>query len=301
MSNEKTLKLALPNVDIDTYGKERIAQLTPRHKTPYVLRGLGLTEHMYPLIERLALKRPEWQFVASYGSCSEEELPDGTRVLDIAVRDVKVYEKRELLGTIEQGSYSYRTKSHTYMIGNHRTIAELERANAFKTSDIDKAVKLVGKHFGVRNDKELYQEACRTARENIIQQSKSKEGTVRRMWHNQNEATFAFMLARWDEFLATIVDTREREVLSEVPNINDEAMLLNSMTKTGATYTVRQQGDYYLMTNKLGEFEKKTGDELPNIVRHKLGILKLVKDGQAVSDVGFKAAENIFLILKDNE
>ena len=55
------------------------------------------------------------------------------------------------------------------------------------------------------------------------------------------------------------------------------------------------------MTNKLGEFEKKTGDELPNIVRHKLGILKLVKDGQAVSDVGFRAAENIFLILKDNE
>jgi len=299
VSNEKTLKLALPNVDIDTYGKEKIAQITPRHKTPYVLRGLGLTEHMYPLIERLALKRPEWQFVASYGSCSEEELPDGTRVLDIAVRDVKVYEKRELLGTIEQGSYSYRTKSHTYMIGNHRTIAELERANAFKTSDIDKAVKLVGKHFGVKNDMELYVDAYKMANEGLNHQFKMKTGAMRRILSETDEQAFQFMLARWDQFLATIMDTRQREVLSEVPEMHSEVILLGAMQQKSATFIIRQEGSYYIMTNEAGGLEKKTNDELPNNVRHKLGILKLVRDGQAVSDVGFRASDNVFLILKD--
>jgi hypothetical protein len=71
------------------------------------------------------------------------------------------------------------------------------------------------------------------------------------------------------------------------------------MQQKNATFTVRQEGSYYLMANELGAYEKKTNDELPNNVRHKLGILKLVKDGQAVSDVGFKASDNVFLILKD--
>lgn len=300
MARAKLVSLALPNVEVDTYVQARFKEfLVNSNKRTFALGEFGINEHIQPLIEKLALKRPEWRFVASYGNYHSRD--DADLIVDFEVKDFQVFDKREVLGVIELGSYSYKTKMHNFMIGNHRTSAALERANSYKTSNIDKAVKLVLKHFGAKDDQELYQEACRTAREHIIQQFKSKEGTVRRIWHDQNDATFAFMLARWDEFLATIIDTKKRDVLSKVPEIHDEVLLLESISKTGATYTVRQQGDYYLMTNNGGVLEKKSGDELPNNVRHKLGILKLVKDGQAVSDVGFRANETTFMIFKDEE
>jgi hypothetical protein len=50
-----------------------------------------------------------------------------------------------------------------------------------------------------------------------------------------------------------------------------------------------------------GGLAKKSADELPNNVRHKLGVLKLVKDGQAVSAIGFRANETSFMVFKDKE
>jgi hypothetical protein len=210
-----------------------------------------------------------------------------------------VFDKREQLGHIELGSWSYKNKLYSFMIGNHRTSAALERANAYKTSNIDKAVKLVGKHFGAKNDMELYADAYKTANEGLNHQFKMKTGAMRRILSETDEQTFQFMLTRWDQFIATIVDTRQREVLVEVPEMHSEVLLLGAMQQKGATFTVHQEGSYYIMTNEAGGLEKKTNDELPNNVRHKLGILKLVKNGQAVSDVGFKASDNVFLIVKD--
>lgn len=298
MNGETRMKLALPNVDIDTHAQEKLTVMNTRAKTPYVLGEVGVSSYIHPLIERLALKHPEWRFEGSYSAYSESSSADDSTI-DISIRDFKVYDKRELLGNIELGAYSWRTKSHSFMIGNHRTSAALERASSFKTSNVDKAVKLVGKHFGAKNDMEIYVDACKIAHESLNSTLKTKSGATRRILHQTEEGAFQFMLARWDEYLTTIVDTRQREILSEVPKVHSEVLLLNIMQQKNATFTVRQEGSYYLMTNELGAYEKKTSDELPNNVRHKLGILKLVKDGQAVSDVGFKASDNVFLILKD--
>ena len=104
----------------------------------------------------------------------------------------------------------------------------------------------------------------------------------------------------------SIADVREREALRRLPEVQEEALLLNTLYKTGISpggdaYTICQQGDYYLMRDGAGVLKKKSGDELPNNVRHKLGVLKLVKDGQAVSDIGFRANETTFIVFKDKE
>lgn len=299
MNGETRMKLALPNVDIDTHVQEKLTAMNTRAKTPYVLGEVGISSHIHPLIERLALKYPQWRFAGSYSAYSESTSANNVPTLDVSIRDFKVFDKREQLGHIELGGYSWRTKTHSFMIGNHRTSAALERANAYKTSNIDKAVKLVGKHFGAKNDMELYVDAYKMANEGLTHQLKMKTGAMRRILSETDEQAFQFMLTRWDQFIATIVDTRQREVLVEVPEMHSEVLLLGDMQQKGATFTVHQEGSYYIMTNEAGGLEKKTNDELPNNVRHKLGILKLVKNGQAVSDVGFKASDNVFLIVKD--
>lgn len=299
MNGETRMKLALPNVDIDTHVQEKLKGMNTRAKTPYVLGETGISSYIHPLIEKLALKYPQWRFVGSYSACSEPPSDNNVPTLDISVRDFSVYDKRERLGQIELGGYSWRTKTHSFMIGNHRTSAALERANAYKTSNVDKAVKLVGKHFGAKNDMELYVDAYKMANEGLNHQFKMKTGAMRRILSETDEQAFQFMLTRWDQFIATIVDTRQREVLVEVPEMHSEVLLLGAMQQKSATFPVLQEGSYYIMTNEAGGLEKKTNDELPNNVRHKLGILKLVKNGQAVSDVGFKASDNVFLIVKD--
>jgi hypothetical protein len=305
MPEAKRLKLALPNVDIDAYVQERWKDFSSHNtKKVFTLGDSGINEHIHPLIEKLALKRPEWKFTASYGSFHSYD--NNELAVGFEIRDFKVFDKRELLGGIELGSYSWKTKLHSFHIGNHRTSQALSRANSYKTSNIDKAVKLVLKHFGAKDDKELYDEAYKVSVEKLSEQARHKGGMVRRMWNGNDKAAFTFMLAHWDKFVMTLTDANQRAALSKVPELYEEELLLDKLyvegtTSGGGAFTVYQQGDYYLMSNDTGGLEKKTGEELPNNVRHKLGILKLVKDGQAVSDIGFRANENMFIVVRDKE
>lgn len=305
MTRAKLVSLALPNVEVNTYVQARWKEFaTGNTRKTFTLGEFGINEYIQPLIEKLALKRPEWRFVGAYGSFQSRD--DADLIVDFEVRDFQVFDKREVLGVLELGAYSWKTKLHSFHIGNHRTSAELARANAYKTSNIDKAVKLVLKHFGARDDQELYEQAYMVGVEKLSGQVREKNGMVRRLWAGSDDKAFAFVLDRWNEFLMSITDVREREVLRRLPEIQEEALLLNTLYKTGTSpggdaYTICQQGDYYLMRDGTGGLTKKSADELPNNVRHKLGVLKLVKDGQAVSDIGFRANETTFMIFKDKE
>ena len=304
MARAKLLSLALPNVEVDAYVQGKWKEfVTGNTRKTFTLGEFGISEHIQPLIEKLALKRPEWRFVASYGNYHSRD--DADLIIDFEVKDFQVFDKREVLGVVELGSYSYKTKLHNFNIGNHRTSQALSRASSFKTSNMDKAVKLVLKHFGAKDDKELYQDAYRIGVEKLSEQARLKGGMVRKMWNEKDKAAFAFVLARWDEFLSTIIDVKEREALSKLPEVQKEALLLDKLYQGSTTshadaYTICQQGDFYLMTSGGGGLlEKKLSEELPNNVSHKLGILKLIKDGQAVSDIGFRANETTFIIFKD--
>lgn len=304
MARAKLVSLALPNVEVDAYVQARFKEFSANKKKTFTLGEFGINEHIQPLIEKLALKRPEWRFVASYGNYHGRD--DADLIVDFEVKDFQVLDKREVLGVVELGSYSYKTKLFNFMIGNHRTSQALERANSYKTSNMDKAVKLVLKHFGVRDDRELYDQAYMVGVEKLSGQAREKGGVVRRLWAGSDDKAFTYILARWEEFLMSIADVREREALRSLPEIQEEALLLDTLYKTGTSpggdaYTICQQGDYYLMTNNGGVLEKKSADELPNNVRHKLGVLKLVKDGQAVSDIGFRANETTFMVFRDKE
>jgi hypothetical protein len=304
MPEAKLLPLALPNVEVDAYVQERFKESNTGNRKTYALGEYGISEFIHPLIEKLALKRPEWRFVAKYGSFrnhDNEEL-----IIDFETRDFAVYDKRELLGGIELGSYSWKTKLHSFHIGNDRTSQALARASSYKTSNIDKAVKLVLKHFGAKDDRELYDQAYMNGVEKLSSQTREKSNMVRRLWSSNDDKAFAFIIGHWDKFLMSIADVRERQALSKLPELQEESLLLSTLYKTGTSpggdaYTICQQGDYYLMTNDAGVLEKKSGDELPNNVRHKLGVLKLVKDGQAVSDIGFRANETTFMVFRDKE
>ena len=304
MPEAKLLPLALPNVEVDAYVQERFKEFNTGNRKTYALGEYGISEFIHPLIEKLALKRPEWRFVAKYGSFRGHG--DDELVADFEVRDFAVFDKREALGFVELGSWSYKTKLHNFHIGNHRTSQALSRASSYKTSNIDKAVKLVLKHFGAKDDRELYDEAYAMAQEKLSAQVREKNGMTNRIWRNNEVTIHTYMMAHWDKFVDTVTDAGERAVLSKLPELQVESLLLGALYQQstmsgGDAFTVYQQGDYYIMSNGAGGIDKKLGDELPNNVRHKLGILKLVKDGQAVSDIGFRANENTFIVIRDKE
>jgi len=227
MARAKLLPLALPNVEVDAYVQARFKEfLVNSNKRTFTLGDFGINEHIQPLIEKLALKRPEWRFVASYGNYHSRD--DAELIIDFEVKDFQVFDKREVLGVVELGSYSYKTKLFNFMIGNHRTSAALERANSYKTSNIDKAVKLVLKHFGARDDQELYHQAYTVGIDKLSGQLREKTGVVRRLWAGSDDKVFDYVLERWDEFLMSIADVRVRESLRRLPEIQEEALLLNT-------------------------------------------------------------------------
>jgi hypothetical protein len=89
--------------------------------------------------------------------------------------------------------------------------------------------------------------------------------------------------------------------LQEYFTLNDEAKILHGVIDVLQSYKghkIIQRGSVYYSPNREGVTEL-TNDDLTEPMKHKLGILKLVQDGQAVEGVGFRHSDDTFILFGD--
>ena len=107
---------------------------------------------MKELVEALALKYPQWEFV----ECGSRQQWDASECYKVA-DEFKVLDKREELGKIRIDHWC--RAGARYWVENFRIDAQKSRGSGFKTKHLDKAVKHVSKYFGSRNTTELVEAA----------------------------------------------------------------------------------------------------------------------------------------------
>jgi hypothetical protein len=254
-----------------------------------------------PVIEKLAVLYPLWRFEGS----GHQSL-NNQGVVWLTKFDVSC--DGETLGMIER---RYEGRDYQICVTNDRIRAKMERTNYYKTKDPIKAIAKVKKMFGPKDTQELAgvsrEDAAKIAQNAVW--DKKREGDAAEDVV-QRAAKKYVMGAGFDTFMAYVKDhlpAQEYALLVEKREVSKQAL---EDTKTiekvqevlqqkenGAVVTRR--GNTYVVEHK-DKVEICDDNTLPEWIRSRIGMLKLIEPAQFVSDLGMRAGVNTFVIIEPN-
>jgi len=260
---------------------------------------VGVSATLDPVVSRLATLNPRWMFIVT-GSVFAG---NNTR----RASEFEVRMDNEVLG--ELGLVNSHSRGTLISVSNDRISAKRQRSNAYRTDNAEKAILAAKKSFGRMNAGERLDKAKAEAGKVLSQASWNKERQHREQAGHINAAMYNWVRNEGErlflEFVKTqmpvadakkVLDAHERErvlamemkSIAEVQKLygNDETLLV---VKDGGKYLAR-------MGEKLDIYEDAT---LPMDVRMKLGMLKLVEDGEFITEVGCRVSSEIFVLQAD--
>ena len=257
----------------------------------------GVIPHLAPLLFELIKRNPQWTFVATRGNY-HERLPDGSRVR--LATHFNVIEKREVLGYVAYDrSYS---RGDQYVIGNDRISSNMERQSHTKTTKLDVALRQIKKHFSPATVDEYFNKAIEEANGKLhrtTREADNKKGTHFRVLY---EAMNKFIENNWDMFVDTLNEAGKEEAkkLKEAEAHSQMLNDLQNMSRKNEAYQVLIKESEYVIKHK-EEITVIPTDKLPQELKLKLGMLKLVPVGQMIAGMGYRGAEDCFIItLEEN-
>ena len=283
--------LELSNVELSADLEKQLIERKNRGDTHEVF----VNNTIDPVIQRLATLNPLWRFVATdwgYGG--------GNR---LALVRFNVFEHGEELGKISRE----RKASHEVIyVSNERIAKTKERSRGYSTADADKAVLKAKKMFFKLKPTERIEKALGDAGTVISQQKQLKqrerytaEGVVK------TAAVEYIMGTGFPLFLEHIKTCAESErnrienAIRERERLTDEMMTIEkakSAFEVDKTALVIKDGGKYLVKigDKIDLFDDNT---LPDWMRGKLGMLKLVQAEQFISDTGCRVNDETFVLM----
>jgi len=251
---------------------------------------------MKPLINQLALEHPQWVFrreTHAYTTSDEGRVPVAT--------SFDILEKREVLGTIRMDTrYRQYKNEMVYIIENDR-IGRARRRTTIKTNDIKRAKAIVSKFISPKHLSERFSEqwiGAFTMLESVVV---NKARAYAYSYEPILDMQAVYMKDNWESFRASL--TPEQLVLvqrmDEATNERNASLSVKDAWQKGEALLVHIHEDNYLIGKTVSNatLESKLSEELPPHTKRAIGILKLVEPSQVVSQVGFKANDNTFIIL----
>ena len=252
-----------------------------------------------PVIEKLAVLYPLWKFE---GSGHQSLTNQGVVYLTMFM----VSCDGEPLGVITR---RYEGRDYQICVTNERIKAKMERTNYYKTKDPIKAVAKVKKMFGPNDTQEM----ARVARGKAGAVAQDAEWSKSRELSEatdvvQRAAKKYVMRAGFNAFMAYVKDNypaQEYDLLVTKHEVAEKARVeletikatkdVISTQKKGAVVTRR--GNTYVVEQN-DKMEICDDNTLPEWIRSRIGMLKLIEPAQFVSDLGMRANENVFVLIE---
>lgn len=261
----------------------------------YVKGSLKAHTKLKEVIVKLAPMYPLWQFVVP------------TVYLGDEVYLFKVMANGQELGEIQRIRHGSE-----YVIGvtNHRIADSRTRGSAYKTKAVDKAVLKVKKTFFPRNPNERLSEAAKEAEHFLVTQESGKQRALNKHEYSIDRVMMEYVKnAGYGAFLTHVnnMEPRLRDgVLAHIQGQQELQMEVKSIEeirrqfdKQIAALIVRDSGKYLVrIDDNVQIYDDNT---LPESMRGKLGMLKLVDAGFFLSDVGCRVNDEVFVVKVDEE
>ena len=282
--------LELNNVELSTKTVKSIKDSTRELKS--------VDKLVDPVVQRLAVLNPLWRFVVESVTYDNSTEPQSLKATEF-----QVMEAGEVLGTI---SKEYHGRNYVIQISNERISKDRTRRGGYRTVDADKAILKAKKMFFKLKPNERIEKAVKDASSVMSQQSRRKDREKNEHESNVRTAAYKFIMGTgFPVFLEHIKTLAESEQIkinkarTENDRIGVEMLTIEkirSQFENGKTALVIKDGGKYLVKigDKIDLFDDNT---LPDDMRGKLGMLKLVEAEQFVSNTGCRINDEVFVLV----
>lgn len=273
----------------------KLSNVVLSNKAQKAFANTGQPHAVEPTIRKvifdLAIERPLWIFTA--GNVSVQ-----------GVTEFVVTQEGEELGTISRTWYR---GNHSIALTNDRIGAKRERTSSYRTADPTKAILTAKKMFVRKNSSELVKESKKKASDVLRNIQWNKKREINNDESTVRDAQLAFAMgAGYAMFLEHIKHVQDNATLKSIEKIETHRLdmvsiesIVDRFEKNETALVIRTNGKYLVLV----ENEAKIYDdqELPDNIRGKLGLLKLVEKEHVVSDMGCRISDEVFVVLLENQ
>lgn len=282
--------MKLPNVTMTQQVRDEVNNASIAH--------YEVSDLLAKLLIKIVPTNPQWTFKVSGGSV---RMRDGVQFY--SVERTTVMQDGEELGNLSM--YYFR---HKWNIGItcRRAKQHLDRGDTLRTSDVDKAASLVKKLFAKQSMAERIQEAKNKAEHTMSQATWIRGQSIKTEYDKFQPAMLEFVLTEAAAHFETFVEEGRwpmaKNALSKYKELQEDQRVvkdISSRHKSGKTcLTLLGDGKYVVQIRNepTQVFDDAT---LPDELRGRLGLLKLVSDGQMVDNVGCRISESVFVIVNE--
>lgn len=256
----------------------------------------GVHTKLDPVISRLATLNPRWIFIVT------GRIATGSGTWKASEFEVRM--DNEVLGQL--GVANSRSKGSLVTVSNDRIGAKRTRASAYRTEDPDKAILAAKKSFGRMNTSERLDKARGEASKALSQASWNKERQHREQAHLVSTAMNNWVRKEGEHLFLEFVKSQmhvaeSKRVLDAYESSQVLAMEMKSIAEIQTLYG---KDESLLVVKDGGKYLVRMGDKvdihddttLPVDIRMKLGMLKLVGDGEFITEVGCRVSSEIFVL-----
>ena len=276
------------NVRLDAKLTELEAKLEAEGHT------LVISKLLKTAITKLATDKPLWDFLA-------RQVTNRSEVMSFYVeRD------GERLGEI---GHCWHGSNYGLFVKNQRITQALNRSDRYRTADPEKAVLKVKKMFGVMSTKERIAEASAKAAQSINLAVSNKWSQIRDVEHKIERVSTQYIKEEgYESFVAWLKSQHTKKAKDTLEGIDNKVRLGIEMLTIEKVKDHFNNGKAVLVIRDDGKYIVKMGDKvdlyddntLPQEMRGKLGMLKLVEAEQFVTDTGCRInAETFVLVLEE--
>jgi hypothetical protein len=242
------------------------------------------------VITKLATDKPLWDFIAFKAN--------STQVIEFSVQ-----KDGEKLGEI---GYDWHGRNYCVFVKNKRISDKLLRSDRYKTTDTDKAVLKVKKMFGSMSTNERVAVAAAKAAEVTNTASNHKWAQIREVEAKIERVSNQYVKEEgYETFVAWLKSQDNQRARDTLEGIDNKVRLGIEMLTIQKVRDHFNEGKAVLVIKDGGKYIVKVGDKvdlyddntLPQEMRGKLGMLKLVEAEQFVTDTGCRINDETFILI----
>lgn len=249
---------------------------------------------MHKLVMRLAMDNPLWQFVVTHTLMSSNQ----------AVA-FEIKQDGEMIGRIER---AYYRGGYKLAISNDRISAKRERGDSYRTESVDKALLMAKKMFYPLKPNERMDKAYAKAMDVMNNQENQKHRERNYANRAVSEVAGKFIMGTgFHLFLEYLDKLPEHESLpirnkmQEAEKLNTDMLTIESVrqkfSSNNAALVIKDQGKYIVKTG--ADVQVYDDNTLPENLRGRLGMLKLVEVEHFISNTGCRISDEIFVVLTE--
>ena len=250
-----------------------------------------LATYLKPILDALLIDKPLWTFQLGGRLYRDSDV----------LQTIHILNDGEILGYVRRGRVGSEEK---YLVGNERIDKQMQRRSYYSTSDVSKAIAKIKKTFSSQTTAEILEKAESVASEAMYETRQKKWYEYTHIKSQVDKAAVAFIHGAGRQMFleyAQVHEPKVAEQLEKGSEIHAEYKHMEDIGKAleiSKALVVTQKGSVYNVKSGTN-IVRYTDADMPEFMKPKLGMLKLVEDRTYVTNCGFRVSDNTFVVVNE--